>query len=423
MENRIEKFSDQWWDSFLKTTENMSKTSVIKDCLSKEETENLRNSVLGFIADLARERTSLNGGYRVYIEGKQLKRNELVPIWDSPPEENETLEDWVQKTFGNQKFGMIINESERYSEKLSQNIAFKLKPLLKKMGMPTEGIIFTLFIGNYDSTPLGIHTDMPGKNVMHFHLGPGRKTMYNWDTTEYEDLVGEEKYNNQNVEKYLPHAKKYVFGEGDMYFMPEDIYHVGTQEGLSVAIACWCYNRSNHHFAIELQEILSEQYLTQTNENLKPDKNSLDDTSAVEKTLNLFDIPKELENLSFKDLLRETYKDLRYSLHSNSGYKFNPSKVKDDIIFDLNDTIIIEKPFEILYKNSFNNEKLHVFVRGVKFELNHFNCIKILIDEINKGYELKVSELFNLLDKEWHIDVKQYILGLLHKHNGIKLLN
>lgn len=422
METQTLKFTSEWWDAFLDKTENMSKTSVIKNCLSKDDTSDLRNSILSFIADLARQRTSLNGGYRVYIEGKQLKRNEMIPIWDSPPVENESLEEWVKKTFGDKKFGMIINESERYSESLSQNIALKLKPLLEKIGMPTEGIIFTLFIGNYDSTPLGIHTDMPGKNVMHFHLGPGGKVMYTWDTKEYEGLVGEEKYNNQNVEKYLPYAQQHPFQEGDMYFMPEDIYHVGKQDGLSVAIACWCYNRSNYHFALELQEILSEQYLKPVAGNLKPDKNSLENTDAVEKTLDLFDIPEELENLTFKELMRETYKDLRYSLYSNSGYKYNSSKVKDEIEFDADAVIAITEPFKILYKESLTKEKLHVFVRGIKFELNNFECIKQFIDEVNTGEEKTVKELFSILDDEWETDIKQYLLNLLYKHNGIKII-
>ena len=75
-----------------------------------------------------------------------------------------------------------------------------------------------------------------------------------------------------------------------------------------------------------------------------------------------------------------------------------------------------------MYKDSFNKEKIHIFVRGVKFELNHFNCIKKFIDEINKGKKIKVLDLFNILDNEWDIDIKQYILGLIYKHNGIKLI-
>uniref|UniRef100_UPI00321A1150 hypothetical protein n=1 Tax=Chryseobacterium sp. TaxID=1871047 RepID=UPI00321A1150 len=169
--------------------------------------------------------------------------------------------------------------------------------------------------------------------------------------------------------------------------------------------------------------ILSEQYLKPIDGNLKPDKNALENTDAVEKTLDLFDIPEELENLTFKELMRETYKDMRYSLFSNSGYKYNPSVVNDDFVFDSDTIIVIKDPFKILYKDSLNKEKVHVFVRGIKFELNNFQCIKDVIDEINEGQEIAVGQLFDILDEDWDMDIKQYILNLFYKHNGIKIVN
>lgn len=419
--NNIEKFDSVWWDNFLSTTKEMSKTAVIKNCMPKEETSLMQKYILAILSDIAKLRTN-KFGYRVYIDGVQLENNDMIQIYDCPPKENETLEAWTKRTFGDKKFGMIINQGERFNLQLSKLIAYKLKPLLDKIGMPTEGIIFTLFIGNYDSTPLGIHLDLPGKSVIHFHLGPGSKTMYTWDTKEYLDLVGEEKYNNQNINKYLPYAHKHPFDEGDIYFMPEDTYHVGTQEGLSVAIACWCYNRSNQDFALRLQSLLSEQYLQNTKENLKPDKNPIHNISAVEKTLNLFEIPIELEKLNFKDLMKEVYRDHRYSLHSNAGYRTSPFPKKEDIFFDMNDTIEIEKPYKILYKESSSKEKLHVYVRGKKIELNNFDCIKEFIDEINKEKPIRVDKIVSVLDKDWDKEIGLYILSVLYKNNGIDVI-
>ncbi|MBS7233602.1 hypothetical protein KHA90_21545 [Flavobacterium psychroterrae] len=317
------KFESNWWDDFLEVTNNMSETKVIKNCISKEETNLMQTYILEIISDLAKLRTQ-DYGYRVYKGGTLLTSNEMVEIYNSPPKKDESLQDWTNRTFGNEKFGMLINQAERFNLDLSKSIALKLGPLLKKIGMPTEGVIFTLFVGNYDKTPLGIHKDLPGKSVIHFHLGPGSKTMYTWDTEKYLDLVGEKIYNNYDIANYIPHANKHVIDEGDLYFMPEDLYHVGTQDDLSIAIGCWCYNRSNLDFAKRLQSLFQEKVLKVTDVNLKADKNDLDDTSSVEKTLDLFDIPKDLENLSFKDVMRETYKDLRYSLYSNAGYRTSP---------------------------------------------------------------------------------------------------
>lgn len=419
--NNEDKFSSIWWDDFLSSTQNMSQTAVIRNGMPKEETALMQQYILDILADIAKLRTN-KFGYRVYIDGVQLENNDMIQVYDSPPKKDETLVEWVNSAFGERKFGMIINQGERFSLKLSKLIAFKIKPLLDKIGMPTEGIIFTLFIGNYDSTPLGIHLDLPGKSVIHFHLGPGSKTMYTWDTKEYLDLVGEEKYNNQNINKYLPFANKHHFDEGDIYFMPEDTYHVGTQEGLSVAIACWCYNRSNQDFAQRLQSLLLEQYLKKVDENLKPDSNPIDNVSALDKTLDLFDIPAALEQLNFKDLMKETYRDLRYSLYSNAGYRTSPFLKAESISFDLNDTIEIEKPYKILYKESLDTQKLQLFIRGTKFELNNFDGIKTLIDEINTDKPIVVKDALSILDKNWDHDIGLYILSVLYKHHGIQVI-
>lgn len=419
--NNEDKFSSTWWDDFLSSTQNMSQTAVIRNGMPKEETALMQQYILEILADIAKLRTN-KFGYRVYIDGVQLENNDMIQVYDSPPKKDETLAEWVNRAFGERKFGMIINQGERFNLELSKLIAFKLKPLLDKIGMPTEGIIFTLFIGNYDSTPLGIHLDLPGKSVIHFHLGPGSKTMYTWDTKEYLDLVGEEKYNNQNINKYLPFANKHHFDEGDIYFMPEDTYHVGTQEGLSVAIACWCYNRSNQDFAQRLQSLLLEQYLKKVDENLKPDSNPIDNVSALDKTLDLFDIPAALEQLNFKDLMKETYRDLRYSLYSNAGYRTSPFLKAESISFDLNDIIEIEKPYKILYKESLDTQKLQLFIRGTKFELNNFDGIKTLIDEINTDKPIVVKDALSILDKNWDHDIGLYILSVLYKHHGIQVI-
>lgn len=361
-------------------------------------------------------------GYRAYIEGRLLEHNELLKIFDSPPIKDESIEKWSERVFGEQKFGLIINSGEKFNLELSKKIALKVKPLLDKVGFPREGINFTLFIGNYDNTPLGIHKDSPGENVIHFHLGPAGKTMYTWDKDEYEKLVGEMKSNNKDVDKYIPYATEFSFEEGDLYFMPQGEYHVGKNKGLSIALTFWFYNHSKERFANKLNDIVINQFLETSKDLLAPDRGSLDDTSGVDSTLDLFDIPEHLSNLSIKELMTEAYRDLRYSIHSNAGYRTNPFEKEEDIIFNVNDYIIVENPYKILYKNTSNNEKMDIFVRGVKFELTNFECVKKMIDEINKGVKVKILDLFKILDDEWEEDIKQYILGMIYKHHGIIII-
>lgn len=414
-------FHSEWWEDFLKKTDNMSRPAIFKNCFAQNDMQSMRRDILDIVNTVSKLRTN-KFGFRVYVEGTLLENNEMVEIYDSPPLERETVEQWSERVFGSKKFGIIMNQGERFNPDLSQSLALKLKPLLDKISIPTEGIIFTLFIGNYHQTPLGIHKDLKGKSVLHFHLGPGGKTIYTWDTKEYEDRVGEKKYNNQEVHKHLTYASEYSYEEGDLFFMQEDTYHVGMQDGLSITIACWFYNRSNFDFALRLQTLLSDRYIKNSTENLKPDMHPIDDTTGVEKTLALFELPDYLESLSFKELMRLTYKDLRYSLHSNAGYRTSPLPREDAI--DLHGSSVVQtvEPFKILYKESLNKEKLQLFVRGKKIELNNFGCIKKLVDQLNEGKSTTVSALIRVLDKNWDEEVAYQLLSVLYQNRGIHVL-
>lgn len=418
---QVENYSTEWWDDFLTRTDNLAKTSIFKDCIAKEETHLLRTYILQIIQTLAKLRTN-RYGYRVYVDGKLLDNTGMTLVYDAPPYDNEELEDWVKRVFGEKKFGIILNLGEKFNLELSKNIALKTQPYLEKVGFPREGINFSIFIGNYDKTPLGIHKDPPGQDVMHFHLGPGDKTMYTWGRKQYENLITEQKFDKQDLAGLLPYSTEFSFEEGDMYFMPEGEYHIGKQDGLSMALTLWRYNHTKDKLVQKLQHVILSQFLKNNDDLLVADKNELNDISGVEETLDIFDIPTEMENLNFKDLMREAYKDLRYSIHSNAGYRTSPFPIEEDVLVNLDDVIVLEKPYKILHKVSLNQAKLHVYVRGIKLELNNFDCIISLINEINKGYPAKVEYLLTILDRNWDQEIGFYILNLLYKNHGITIV-
>lgn len=413
-------YSPEWWDEFLSKTSNLTKTAIFSDCMGREETKSLRINVLQIIQTLARLRTN-KYGYRVYIDGKIQDNNEMNKIYDLPPLENEIIEDWVKRVFGDKKFGMIINLGEKFNLELSKKIALKTEPYLDKIGFPREGINFSIFIGNYDKTPLGIHKDPPGQDVMHFHLGPGDKTMYTWGSNEFEDLISNQKFDKKNVESLLPFSTEFSFKEGDMYFMAEGEYHIGKQNGLSIALTFWRYNHTKDKLAKKLQNVVFSQYLKKNYDLLATDKNNLEDVSGLDETLKIFEIPIEMENLNLKDLMKEAYKDLRYSIHSNAGYRTSPFPIEKGILFNLKDVVQIEKPFKILFKESLNKQKLHVYVRGIKIELNNFDCIVNFLNEINTGEPIIIKDLLNVLDKNWDNEIGLYMLNLIYKNHGISI--
>ncbi|WP_373517647.1 hypothetical protein [Pricia sp.] len=414
------KFTANWWEhTFLRTTNSFTKAAVFEDCLPKKETQAMRANILDILRTQCKLKTTLYG-FRVYVEGRQLTAKELNRIYNSPPKDIDSLTSWAQRTFGNQKFGIIINRAENLNNELAKRMAHKISPLLKKAGTPLLGINFTFFIGNYGWTPIGIHQDDPGESVIHFHLGPGEKTMYTWNEKKYKKLAGKNKANNKDEEKFLPYANVHLFKEGDLFYMPPNVYHIGKSDNLSVGLTLWFNNKLKSELAIKLLKVVEDQYLEGNTETMLPDKNGIEDLSASRQAIDLFKLPKDLENLPFKIFMKEIFKIHKYALSSNSGYCTSPLPKKKQTEFSIEDHIMLEKPFVIKYVDSLGGKNLLIFIRGAKLVLLNFEGIKSLIDEINKGKKVSVKYLLSLLDKDWNEDIGIFILNLIDTHYGIR---
>jgi len=416
-------FSANWWEeTFLKTTDTLTKTSVFKNCISKDETGLMRDEIMSIIRMLCKLRTT-QFGFRVFVEGKQLSYKQMNDIYDTPPEEGESVNSWAKRAFGDKKFGIIINRGEKFNNELSTRMAYKISPLLNQVGTPLLGVNFTIFIGNYGWTPLGIHTDAPGESVTHFHLGPGAKTMYTWNNKEYEDLAGDKKFNNKNVEKFLPYANVHPFEEGDLYYMPPNEFHIGRSDELSIGLTLWLNNHQMKDLARKLMTVILDQYLEESEDTMAPDKNPLEDLSAAKEALALIKLPEDIKDLSFNEVMEQVFKDYRYSLYSNSGYWTRPFPKEDETKYTLEDSFVLEKPFVMKYVESLDHKNIYIYVRGTKVVLNNHACIKTLIETINKGEVMTIKEAFNILDSEWDDAIGFYIINLLDTHNGIRKLS
>ncbi len=413
-------FDASWWEDFVQTTGELKKTTVFKDCLTKEETGKMRGHLLEALAELDRLRTT-QFGYRVFIEGELQGNKGMEEVFDVPPLQDEALDVWAKRAFGEKKFGIILNRIEKFSPELAQMIALKIKPLLDKVGIPALGVTFTIFIGNYGWTPIGIHTDGAGENVMHFHLGPGPKTMYTWDWEEYESkTTAVERLNNTNIEKHLPDATAFPFEEGDLYFMPEREYHVGKSDDLSIGLTLWFNNHVKTELTGRALRVITDQYLKDSIEIMEPDTASVEDCSIFDDSLALMDLPPELEKMTFKELLSHAYKDFRYSLYSNAGYWTRPFPMEGtEIEFGLEDYIQLISPYKIQYNASEDGTNLQIYVRGSKLILANHPCIANLLDTINSGKRLRVSALMETLDPSWDHSIGSYILNMIYTHHGI----
>ncbi len=94
------------------------------------------------------------------------------------------------------------------------------EPLWERTGLPLSGAITTLFHGNYEHTPVGVHKD---RFATFLYALEGRKRMRFWRERPWTAPV-------TTVLDYQPHLAASFTAEpepGDLLYWPADYYHVG----------------------------------------------------------------------------------------------------------------------------------------------------------------------------------------------------
>ncbi|EMY3554043.1 hypothetical protein [Flavobacterium psychrophilum] len=428
METAINKetksFSSEWWDDFLGESENFTKTNVFKDVISKDDVSLLNGEIIKVLQEIYTHKTN-QYGFRVYLDGKEQDNTYMSKLFETPPTENETIEDYTKRIFDEQKFGMILNRTEKFSEKMAHDILLKIQPLLDKVGIPLTGLSAHILIGNYGWTPLGIHQDTRGDNVIHFHLGPGPKIMYNWEEEKYKELTGK-KDNNKDIEPLLPFADEYPFETGDLYFMPWNKYHIGFSDELSVGLTIWFNNPTKKTFTSRILDTIHLQYLNDDKEILDPDKNTSIDASFndIESVINL---DENLKKLSFTELMKHLHRQYKLAIISNGGWSNIPISLKDKMQYVVdkyevleNKKVITPYPFKTYYEKI--EEELIIFARGYKVKIKYHIELEVIIDKLNKNQEEDVSELLKTLTQDWPIEAGLYFLSLLYDKRAINII-
>lgn len=423
MENQPIVFSNEWWDEFIHVTKKLSVPAVFCKPLDAEKIVSYRHAVANIISAIAKLRSS-QYGFRVYLEGHQLGSSEIEDIYDNPPLDGECVVQWCERVFNDKKFGVIINSGEKFDQKFSKDVAVLMKPLFDKIGLPRDGIQFSIFVGNYDKTPLGIHQDYRGENVLHLHVGPGEKIMYVWDKDEYGKLTTEGGLRKGNFNDLEPYAQSYHIQSGDLFFMPEGTFHIGAQKELSIAITVWQYTHTNGRFTQELLNHVHKQINLSGKDAIDHDLRPLQDDSHIDDIFPACELPQEYKNLTLQELIKKAYQDWRLGIFSNAGYRNPPFANKTREVFSPLDVVKIESPYRILTRRIDGMEKVMVYVRGHKFEIKYHACLLELIKALNDGREHKVSYLLKLLDPEWSEKVGLHFLSELHVYHGIvKVVN
>lgn len=421
--------NDSWWNLFLEKTNNFTTTTVLKDALTGFECGELKEMVVKTIREVSRVKTN-KYGFRVFVDGKALKGKELEKdIFPNTPEPGEDLESWGARLYPGKKFGMIINTGEKFCNELAQRLSVYIMPLLKKSGIPMNGLHSTIFVGNYGLTPLGIHQDHMGANVIHFHLGAGKKTMYTWNEQFYKELLAGRNQKEVPIEELLPHANEFNFGTGDVYFMPWDQFHIGRSHDFSIGVTVWFDNHIRKQVLDNLLNSFRIQYLNMEDSTVTIPEKQLDDLQGYTDVAAMFKIEPHLAGKTFPQFLKLVYEEYMFSLFSNQGWSSRPLSLTQENNYDENNyswlagkSVKLAYPFTIYYKHLADINKVQIFARGSKIEFNYHQEIIDLLDKLNEGENCNVALLTGQVFKQLPDEVALYILSLLVNNRSIEVV-
>ncbi|MBX2847006.1 MAG: hypothetical protein KTR16_01700 [Acidiferrobacterales bacterium] len=209
------------------------------------------------------------------------------------PLPSESIERWSDRRFGAKQFCIVINHAGRCSERFSRAIAELFSPFLpclEEINLKNPLLEPGIFLGNYDSTPFGIHMDNPErKSVLHIHLGPGNKLMEVWPAT-HPQFKGKRRVLG-SIERFFGSGVAYKIEPGDAFFLPAgSLYHIGRNSGLSLSLTISISNSHVNRKKAIKKLVVKQRTMPKpaSHQNLGPDLQEIIDDQCFKNMSNHF---------------------------------------------------------------------------------------------------------------------------------------
>ena len=151
-----------------------------------------------------------------------------------PSQSDGTAERYAERVtslIGGRKFGLIAEDVQASDATLWLRLRDFLRGLYEHTGLPGDVAKATVFLGNYDRTPFGLHR---GTSHNFVFAVDGPKRMRTWPDAYFrgkEDLTHRMDYAQHNGDSIVMDAQP-----GDVIYWPSDYWHIG--ESVGGALAC-----------------------------------------------------------------------------------------------------------------------------------------------------------------------------------------
>jgi ribosomal protein L16 Arg81 hydroxylase len=334
--------------------------------------------------DLSKDRNGVQ--LRLFVDGEA---RDLYRAYKLLPKDTdssfESYHDRLEAELKGKKYSLIINYLEAHSFPLWAWSRGFLRGLYDQVGMNTLGVYYALFMGNYKKTPFGVHHDP--ESVFHLPI-IGTKRMRTWSSSYVVDnprLKMSTQYQDHIKESTLLQASP-----GGIVYWPSDLWHIGEYSGelsVSLALSLNCFKNLVKPL---LAQILDQYHANSNTNNVTIEFRSEALQESVQRLPEIMVEAGEFINKrSSNDYLRHMW------LKTVTGYNFVYVPVPVELPpLHLEDYIIGSSEYPILIMQLEENQ-LAVSANGHILNFPDTTAMRALINEINKGIELRISDLSN----------------------------
>jgi len=377
------------WEQLYKDSQQLKKPARISALISPTDVEAIKALLLEVIQAYI-EKGELHLGLKTYINS-ELRNDYNDRLLSHPPKNNDTLESWSSQVFGEEKFGLIFNYLEEFSNDFAEKAAEVVRPFIALAGLPLEGISFLFFMGNYGFTPFGIHKDAIGEDGVLFHLGPANKLFYTWDDPEHNAIQHHSKVFHDVKEK-LPEAQCYELKAGDAQFIPHAVYHIADTPEFSVSFVMDYVSPPMDQFENRLLKEAGAENSIGQNSYVAP-INAENPRNQWKQLLNQQSLQQKIEIAFERKVL---------ALKSNGGI-LRKSNLRRSFQLPNGSFSIKGKAIFPLFVEKINEEKDLIFARGHRLVKPHHSNLSKLVEKINSGKNVKFETIKAYLEPAWDL--------------------
>lgn len=238
-------FTDQFWDQRPVLVKRVGNPPF-------DEREVFHAAVLGTRPE---HPLALPSNTQFTIERRQQTRpGDYLPRWSD--DSFDGYQDRMDRLLDGRRYALVVHSFHGFHQPQWERERAFYAGLWERVGQPLTGAITTLFHGNYEHSPVGVHLD---RFATFMFALKGRKRMRFWPSQPWSEPVA----TKLDYEAYLAESIVVEVEPGDLLYWPSTYFHVGESAGTEPATSVNVgVPRDRHSVAYEMKDLLGTKLET-----------------------------------------------------------------------------------------------------------------------------------------------------------------